>query len=497
MLLVPSLALWLAAAPACPAGMVSNRDTAKHCCWPNQVWAAGQKRCVGVPTCPKGFVARGEECSIACEDGKVASPDTAGKCCWPGQAWSTARNRCVGVPACPSGLEQSREECITPLPPPPPEEPLEEHNEWSQLYVKPTKQLVWATPAVGKPPPSPMPPESLAVVAPPQPMTEAEVMTAYTPAPMVTAGPMPEKPKPTALAPPSTGAPKPAVPDGPATPATPGPPTAQPTAQPGGPVATGKTAPKPAPGKTAPATMPPPAPIVPPTAQPPSLVQCPWGRVDVGGGVCCWPAQRYDPQQNVCAGPPACPPPLVANYYDCVQPPPRYSSRLGGGDEEWVDQPPTDEEEPLEKDSYIRQRRARFFLAANVDPTRREMGLWGGQLGLNIRFSRLKRVSFGMSLGIGFLSSIFEDFQRQNLLFAPFVGTFGVRLGLTNLEFLVRYGAGVTIEFNRNFTNPTPVPRLVLGGGFYLGGAGVGAYLGFDCYFIDQPVPIFILGLIT
>jgi Tetratricopeptide repeat len=53
------------AAPGeCPPGQTSNEDTAGHCCWPGQVWSKRRSTCAGIPQCPQGLVARGENCSM-------------------------------------------------------------------------------------------------------------------------------------------------------------------------------------------------------------------------------------------------------------------------------------------------------------------------------------------------------------------------------------------------------------------------------------------------
>ncbi len=54
----------------------------------------------------------------------AVSPDTQGNCCWPRQVWASAQQRCVGVPECPPGLAAKGETCVDastwPPPPPPP-----------------------------------------------------------------------------------------------------------------------------------------------------------------------------------------------------------------------------------------------------------------------------------------------------------------------------------------------------------------------------------------
>ncbi|MBV8760375.1 MAG: serine/threonine protein kinase [Deltaproteobacteria bacterium] len=48
---------------ACPTGMERDEDTQGHCCWPDQAWSSAKNKCIGKPTCPKGFVAKGEACA--------------------------------------------------------------------------------------------------------------------------------------------------------------------------------------------------------------------------------------------------------------------------------------------------------------------------------------------------------------------------------------------------------------------------------------------------
>ncbi len=50
---------------------------------------------------------------VHCSEGMTVTPDTVGNCCWPGQAWSTSRQACVGVPSCPDGfVHANSERCI-------------------------------------------------------------------------------------------------------------------------------------------------------------------------------------------------------------------------------------------------------------------------------------------------------------------------------------------------------------------------------------------------
>ena len=103
-----------AKSPVCPAGLSATEDTAGHCCWSNQAWAAIRNRCVGIPVCPPGMKARGETCEVKteCDAGKSITSDTAGKCCYPGQVWSVRRTICVGIPACPDGMRVEGEQCV-------------------------------------------------------------------------------------------------------------------------------------------------------------------------------------------------------------------------------------------------------------------------------------------------------------------------------------------------------------------------------------------------
>ena len=96
----------------CPAGQSVGAETEGHCCWTGQVWGGGQ--CRGVPTsCPDGLQTDGESCAqAACDEGKEQV--SGANCCWPGQVWSKTRSQCVGIPRCPSGLEANGEECGAP-----------------------------------------------------------------------------------------------------------------------------------------------------------------------------------------------------------------------------------------------------------------------------------------------------------------------------------------------------------------------------------------------
>lgn len=161
----------------CEAGKTRSLDTAGKCCWPAQGWSASRQQCIGVPTCPAGLQADGETCVPACAPGMAVSVDTAGHCCWPGQAWSSSRNRCIGIPTCASGLRAEGEQCVAapieaaPAPPPvfdaPPPMPAAE------------APAIAATPDAGVPivatPPAPVAPPSAAPVAVIEPPSTARV----------------------------------------------------------------------------------------------------------------------------------------------------------------------------------------------------------------------------------------------------------------------------------------------------------------------------------
>ena len=85
-----------------------------ECCWPEQQWVGGQ--CTGVPArCPDGHEVSGVQCQlIQCAEGKKHVDGL--HCCWPEQLWSIDSNRCLGVPSCPAGLEAKGEECFTIIP---------------------------------------------------------------------------------------------------------------------------------------------------------------------------------------------------------------------------------------------------------------------------------------------------------------------------------------------------------------------------------------------
>jgi hypothetical protein len=106
-----------AAAPppsACNEGMVKSADTAGKCCWPGQVWAPGENRCVGEPVCPPGFTLgpKRKAChkSAGCPPGKVQS-QVPGQCCWPGQGYSHEKKACIGDPICADGFVVVAGEC--------------------------------------------------------------------------------------------------------------------------------------------------------------------------------------------------------------------------------------------------------------------------------------------------------------------------------------------------------------------------------------------------
>ncbi len=98
--------------PPCPTGQERSTDTGGLCCWPGQVKA--RDKCVGKPTrCPAGHSVTNASCELQkCSRGKERAADGI-HCCWPGQGWRSADARCVGEPSCPKGFEPQGEECVS------------------------------------------------------------------------------------------------------------------------------------------------------------------------------------------------------------------------------------------------------------------------------------------------------------------------------------------------------------------------------------------------
>jgi hypothetical protein len=106
---------------ACLPGQVVNDDTRGHCCWPAQAWSSGQSRCVGIPQCGAAMRVEGEACvavdaAPVCPAGMEMGPDTAEHCCWPAQVWAPGQQRCVGVPRCAPGFTAAGESCVAAIP---------------------------------------------------------------------------------------------------------------------------------------------------------------------------------------------------------------------------------------------------------------------------------------------------------------------------------------------------------------------------------------------
>jgi hypothetical protein len=97
----------------CPRGQEINADTAGKCCWPGQAWSKSRSACIGIPSCPPGYKAKGEGCEReACPEMQYINEDTKDHCCWAGQVWSDSKSRCVGVPQmCPTGRAIVGEDC--------------------------------------------------------------------------------------------------------------------------------------------------------------------------------------------------------------------------------------------------------------------------------------------------------------------------------------------------------------------------------------------------
>jgi hypothetical protein len=72
------------------------------------------------PTCPAGQVKRGSTCVAECKDGKVRHPPDAVECCWPGQLWDAGQAACLGDRQCPTGQVGHGSECVARPPSTPP-----------------------------------------------------------------------------------------------------------------------------------------------------------------------------------------------------------------------------------------------------------------------------------------------------------------------------------------------------------------------------------------
>lgn len=65
----------------------------------------------------------------------VSSEDTLGNCCWPDQVWVASKKACVGTPRCPEGFERSSSGCVSSTGAPPPAA--------ASVPAKPNIKLIW------------------------------------------------------------------------------------------------------------------------------------------------------------------------------------------------------------------------------------------------------------------------------------------------------------------------------------------------------------------
>lgn len=97
----------------CEAGKTRSIDTAGKCCWPGQAWNG--KACIGIPSaCPNAMFAdaANQSCALAaCETG-MARPKGQTHCCWPDQTYAESRGMCVGLPKCPRGMQADGQQCV-------------------------------------------------------------------------------------------------------------------------------------------------------------------------------------------------------------------------------------------------------------------------------------------------------------------------------------------------------------------------------------------------
>jgi len=103
-------------AQPCPDGMTRPNPNSATCCWSGQYVEEGY--CMGTPaSCPEGRQLNTLQTTcvnIPCDNGKERVD--GGHCCWPDQVYIADQNRCIGVPKCPTGQEANGEECVVAIP---------------------------------------------------------------------------------------------------------------------------------------------------------------------------------------------------------------------------------------------------------------------------------------------------------------------------------------------------------------------------------------------
>jgi hypothetical protein len=236
----------------------------------------------------------------------------------------------------------------------------------------------------------------------------------------------------------------------------------------------------------------------PPPPMPTTEVACAPGAVLVQG-VCCWPGQWV--QGGVCAGQRVCPAGTAPVGNDCVaragagQPPPPPPPMVQS-------QPPApapDAAPPVDQDAndpYLKLNHVFFSTVFATDFSAvASTGInFGLQVHLDVVVYRHRAFSVGVGAGGGFVSNwpqILTSTWRYVAYF-PIYAQFGVRLGSSLSEFVVRAGGAPAYASVAS----SPIGKFMVGGGFLFRWGNGGGVIGFDLYAINGLVPVVTVGFI-
>jgi hypothetical protein len=226
-----------------------------------------------------------------------------------------------------------------------------------------------------------------------------------------------------------------------------------------------------------------------------SEVTCAPGAVLVQG-VCCWPGQWV--QGGVCVGQRACPAGTALVGNDCVTrgappPPPGQQPPPPPGTSQTAPGPagPPDQAALDAADRYLALNR--FFFSNTFEMSFNSPITLGIQLTLDFIVYRHRAFSLGLGVGAGGLWN-FSWSSPTAVLYFPIYAQFGLRLGDSLSEFVVRTGGAPVYLISPGGTGL--LGKFVVGGGFLFRWGNAGAVVGFDLYVINGLAHTITLGFI-
>jgi hypothetical protein len=209
-------------------------------------------------------------------------------------------------------------------------------------------------------------------------------------------------------------------------------------------------------------------------------------------GVCCWPGQWV--QGGVCVGQRVCPTGTAPVGADCVArgtPPP--PGQVPGATQ--TPAGPPDQGALDAADRYLALNRV--FFATSFEMSFNSPITFGLQLNLDFIVYRHPAFSLGLGVGVGWLANWNFTAYPANftgIAYLPLYAQFGLRLGSTLSEFVVRTGGAPAYVISP--AGSGVIGKFLVGGGFIFRWGNSGAVVGFDLYVLNGLAHTITLGFI-